>query len=385
MKTETFFVLNRFYLLFALLFTSIVPTFDLSILKENFTEFSGFMEPIIISVNSNINTNSTGFNFINTLIYIYLAGVALFFIRFIFQFIQLYFVAKKTKKTSYKNIQYQIIENETNSFSFFKLIFINKKITSPNDIENIIAHEHVHVQQFHSIDLIILEIITIIQWFNPVVWLFRKSIKEIHEYLADDGILSRGVDKVYYQQLLLNQTFGTQLNELTNNFNKTLIKRRFIMMTKSKTAKSNKLKLLISLPILAFLFVFATISKADAVISVPTENTNVGNQDPMTQVEKMPEFVGGMEALIQYISKNIKYPKSAAKAGVEGKVFVSFFVNEDGAISGVVVEKGVSPELDKEALRVISKMPKWTPGENQGKPVKVALTLPIQFKLDATK
>lgn len=98
-------------------------------------------------------------------------------------------------------------------------------------------------------------------------------------------------------------------------------------------------------------------------------------------VENMPEFPGGMAELMKYLQKNIKYPTISQENGVQGRVIVQFVVNRDGSIVDPVVLKSVDPYLDKEALRVVKAMPKWKPGEQRGKPVRVKFTLPVQFRL----
>lgn len=100
------------------------------------------------------------------------------------------------------------------------------------------------------------------------------------------------------------------------------------------------------------------------------------------EVEEMPEYPGGYDGLKNFIVENVKYPKKAKKDKVEGKVFVSFVVDEKGSVTDAKVVRGVDSELDKEALRVINKMEKWTPGKEKGEPVKVQYTVPIQFALN---
>jgi TonB family protein len=104
--------------------------------------------------------------------------------------------------------------------------------------------------------------------------------------------------------------------------------------------------------------------------------------DVYTVVEKMPEFPGGQDAMISFIGNNLKYPEVAKKDGIQGKVHVSFIIDEKGTVRDAKIEKSASPTLDKEALRVINSMPAWKPGIEKGKVVKVAFTLPINFVLD---
>ena len=101
-----------------------------------------------------------------------------------------------------------------------------------------------------------------------------------------------------------------------------------------------------------------------------------------TVVENNPEFPGGAAALMKYLKDNINYPVIAQENGIQGRVICQFVVNRDGKIVDAVVLRGVDPSLDKEALRVVNSMPKWNPGEQRGKPVRVRFTLPVQFKLE---
>lgn len=105
------------------------------------------------------------------------------------------------------------------------------------------------------------------------------------------------------------------------------------------------------------------------------------NQEVFDVVEQMPEYPGGMQALFQYMADNLKYPKDAMKQQVEGRVLVQFIVETDGSISNAEVIKRVFPSLDEEATRVINGMPKWAPGKQNGKVVRVKFTVPVSFRL----
>ena len=122
----------------------------------------------------------------------------------------------------------------------------------------------------------------------------------------------------------------------------------------------------------------------EVVFDEPVEevvDAGKGEEQIFTVVEQMPEYEGGYEAMMRFISKNMKYPATARRMGIEGSVFVSFVVDTEGKISEVQTIKGISADCDKEAVRVIEKMPPWKPGKQNGKPVKVRFVLPIKFKL----
>ena len=114
---------------------------------------------------------------------------------------------------------------------------------------------------------------------------------------------------------------------------------------------------------------------------VSQKTTEYTDKEPYGVVEQMPSYPGGMGALMQYLSNNIKYPKEAEKNGRQGRVICIFTVESDGSITDVKVSKSVAPSLDAEAVRVLSAMPRWIPGKQDGKPVRVNYTLPITFRL----
>jgi TonB family protein len=105
-------------------------------------------------------------------------------------------------------------------------------------------------------------------------------------------------------------------------------------------------------------------------------------QETNSEMDEMPEYKGGQEALFQFVKDNIVFPEEAKKNGVQGKVFVSFVIDEFGAVTESRITRSVNPVLDKEALRVVKQMSEWVPGKKEGKPVKVSMTLPIMFALD---
>ncbi|ERI80925.1 TonB-dependent receptor [Bacteroides pyogenes F0041] len=116
-------------------------------------------------------------------------------------------------------------------------------------------------------------------------------------------------------------------------------------------------------------------------VPVQVVETEPEEQTIFEVVEHMPEFPGGQAALMQYLAKNIKYPTIAQENGTQGRVIVQFVVNRDGSIVDAKVVRSVDPYLDKEALRVINTMPKWKPGMQRGKPVRVKYTVPVMFRL----
>ena len=116
-------------------------------------------------------------------------------------------------------------------------------------------------------------------------------------------------------------------------------------------------------------------------VAPEVEEEEVVEAEIFTIVEEMPEFPGGMQKLADYLAKNIKYPQMARESGIQGRVFVNFVVETDGSVSKVNVMRSLGGGCDEEAMRVVKSMPKWKPGKQRGKPVRVSYILPVNFKL----
>jgi hypothetical protein len=273
-KNETNFNQLRIYILGSIVISLLIPLssyairIDARILKYKENRLSGnsinYRDHYEIPElkNDNYKSLETGINTkafnlkikwleIIKLIY-YLIAIGLI-VKVIVQISLLIFHFYKSTKLRQKN--FIILSNHPymNSFSFFKWIFIRKGL-SGEDSEKIIAHEIIHATQYHSLDLIVIELLAAVMWFNPFVWMMRNTLQLVHEYLADEGVLSTGVDKLNYQALLINQVTEEKLICLSSSFNHSLIKKRMIMMTKSKFNQKIKIKSLVLVPVSILLF-----------------------------------------------------------------------------------------------------------------------------------
>ncbi|MBR5919402.1 MAG: TonB family protein, partial [Prevotella sp.] len=386
----------------------------------------------------------------------------------------------------------------------------------------VLAHECGHVACRHSVDMLFVDLIVALQWFNPVVWLLRQDLRIVHEYEADARVLSQGFNAYQYLSLLVQKAAGDAGYSVANGISlSSIVSKRVIMMTKKQSSKYAWARLLYVVPIVALSLaataktvvdyqviesktstemtlpddetlyvvdgnivekqdvkklkteeiqsikilkkeeatskwgtqgangvieittdrtkVHEAVMKSDdddklyvvdgniaskeivdalvkeeieavsvltgetatklwgskganGVIMITTKGANVSEKavaiDSVMQIpEEMPSFPGGVPALIEFLQKNVKYPVEAQKKGVEGRVVVSFVVEKDGSLTEIKTVRSVDPLLDEEAVRVVSAMPKWEPGKQKGKPVRVKYNVPISFKLtgSATK
>lgn len=324
---------------------------------------------------------------------IWLGIAALLALRFLWQLASICWLAWKSEVGYADGVKVRLTTVEGSPFSFFSWIFIHRNLMNELSLHEVLQHEQTHVRQWHSLDVMLSELACVVFWFNPFVWLLKREVRVNLEYLADQAVLQHGNDSRSYQYHLLSLTFPRSVATLSNNFNVLPLKKRIKMMNKKRTKEIGRLKYLLLLPVSVLLFMLSSApvnaqSKAtthpDGSVTIKyngkDEVIKKAGEDAYMVVDEMPEFPGGMKALMNYLSTNIKYPESAKQAKTEGRVTVQFVVGSDGACRDFKVLRGVSPDLDAEAVRVLSSMPKWTPGKFEGKPVPVRYTVPINFK-----
>ncbi len=415
LRRETFFQLNRVYLIAASLLSFAIPLIQSSWVQNLFitqqvqhtiNNSAVINNPIIIYSFIPVQNSLTIGEVFNG-IYI---GVTLFLLlRLLWQLLILKKAIEKPPPSA--------------AYSFFKKISLGEN----QDKSGIIAkHEQVHAGQWHSVDVMIIETVMIINWFNPVVYLYRFAIKYIHEFIADRHVVQRGTDKADYALLLLSQTFNVPTHTLVNPFyNHTLLKQRIRMLQKNKSHRIALVKYGLSAPLFMLMLVFssATINnskvvnainkKTEKVFSTTAENAVTGitshaeipdqealavdqyvenynkkinelridstksvGSDKFTTIENTPKFPG---SFADFIRENTKYPDAMREANVHGTVHVEFIIEKDGSISHIKAIDGPGYGSEQEAERVMALSPKWKPAYQNGKPVKLGFTVPISF------
>ena len=416
-----------------------------------------------------------------------------------------------------------VTDRDVSPFSWMHYI-----VLSPSDYEaqdaSVLAHERGHIRLHHSLDVILVDTLTALQWFNPAMWMLRQDLRAIHEYEADAAVLSQGINMRQYQYLLIHKALGACGYSVANGITHSTLKNRIhMMLTNKKTNRASWLKLLALLPIVGTVLALNAETVNDYVyaekpqtpqkkvvkkgrkdgqvkmnaktIEVQTEKGTLTGENVTVElnadkqesndweknqiflgeqfegaeplividlkiatmeqlkaldqkeidnitvlkdseellklyakhfdadtsngilfintkeyvkngkkeflgvavkakkeeeadpkgvfdvVENMPAFPGGPAELMNFLSTNVKYPATAIKDSIQGRVIATFIVEKDGSISGAKVVKHVSDDLDAEAIRVIESMPKWIPGKQNGKEVRVKYTIPVTFRL----
>jgi TonB family protein len=389
LRKETFFQLNRVYLVAAALLSFLIP-----LIQSESVQHLAITEQVRYSLYGgeavNIYTykpiESSPITIGQVLTFLYLVGIAFLTIRFILQLIRVNKIINAPAPSSV-------------AYSFFNKISMGESVVKQDVV---MAHEQVHARQWHSVDVMLIEAVMIINWFNPVVYLYRFAVKHIHEFIADQQALKVGADKAEYALLLLSQTFSAPSHQLVNPFyNHSLLKQRIIMIQKNKSHRVVLFKYVLSAPLFGLMLILssATINNSKTINTIHNEAGNVFSSaitdiasanDYQQQenpnkvyeaVDHVPEFIGGPSAFGSYLVKTIKYPADARKDKIEGKVYVTFIVERDGSLTDVKVLRGPGHGLNEEALRVIKSSPKWKPGTQDGKKVRIAYTIPVNFTL----
>jgi TonB family protein len=379
LRRETYFRLNRSYLLGAMLFSLLAPLLPFPAPGTFTSSLAVYLNPVTILPDPVAPLSTGHLRWMEMACIVWLTGASLFLLRFLVQVVLLVRMTRKAGSSHTDGIRIVPVDYGYSPFSFFRVIFLRREGLDEERLRVILGHEQVHIRQGHSWDLLAGGILTSLQWFNPCAWLAVRDLKTLHEYLADEGVLRSGADPSAYRQLILDEILGIRISSLASNFNMHLLKKRIAMMTTKRSPVWKKTKFLLILPSLAAALSILT---AGAALTYPREgtpDTGTVKDSVYKSPEHMPAFPGGDQELVKFILTNLKYPAEALKQKIEGKVLVNFIVRKDGSIGEVKIIRGIGGGCDEEAARVVKMMPRWTPGTVKGKPVNVSLVLPIQF------
>ena len=563
LRNERYFFLNRIYLVTGMLASLTFPLWSVHYTvytSEVVPETIGYLKmPVEQLANTQVTYDLTVPVWKISVMILYFVVVALLFTRFIYNTRSVLQILRNSPVNRQGVVKVIRNDNYSFSFSFFSYVFINNSIPDIEK-EEIINHERVHICQHHWIDLLLVELLCIIQWFNPFAWIYMKQVRQNHEYLADNEAIMRSPSPAVYRATLINQMYGSPIINLGNSFNYSLNRKRFTMMKKISRSPFRKMKILLILPVVAIImYSFAkpeyryktdiitpvnnpsgikqesnvkglVVAKEDgkplqgttvviagttvgtvtdskgqfALEKVPEESTlvfsyvgykyvrikpdmtktmlirmardtfaiqtvpvildhnmkdvaGIGNNQPLifldgvridskrlkeidpgdiqsievlkeesaiekygdegkygvilitsknpstdknkakgndirtteknnpeaiyTIVEEVPSFPGGQSALTTWLNEKIIYPEDAVRNKISGEVKVGFVVSSNGKIEDVRIVMPLYPSIDREAYRVVSSLPDWNPGKQNGKAVDVYYVIPISFEV----
>ena len=429
LSKETFHRFNRIALLGVMLLSCLLPLIQVTVKEASPVNMQVMsMEDLLLMYQWNrgmtmVEEGSHTLRWQGMLVLVYFAGLLFVIARHLWSLGRMLFLIRHSRCEKLDHgVRLVIHHRPIAPFSWMRYIVI-----SETDLKEgghyILVHEQAHIRLRHSWDLLLTELCAWVQWFNPAIWLLKQELQNIHEYEADEEVLRQGIQAKEYQMLLIKKAVGARLYSIANSFNHSSLKKRITMMIRKKSNPWARAKYLYVLPLAAVTvaaFARPEISQpldeissvkvndlsavletyADKNVSNPAEKDLQSKADSTTQkvvtpaasdnqtfdvVEQMPEFPGGMRAGLEFMARNLKYPTKAQEAGKQGRVIVQFIVQKDGSLSDLHVLCAVDPWLDAEAIRVISIMPKWKPGMQDGKAVAVKYTMPVTFALEGSK
>ena len=404
MRKTTFFTFNRIALLAGSLLCLALPLvhWDFSgIVAANVIPTLTLPEAVVSAEGGTPGAADKGISWLEAVSGIYLLGALTVLIMNILSIIKTYRVIASGEHIRKDGFKVTIVDAPVASFSFLGHIVISREDFTANPV--IMTHEISHVKKCHSLDVLLFSIVTVIHWYNPLVWLARAELKMLHEYEADDSVINQGVNTADYQLLLVKKAVGEHRFRLANGFNHTKLSNRITMMMSEKTNGWIRLAYVACIPLLACTLCFSSFRSPDSTESLiiaendstPLSTSNVSaikstsktisdddKSIPFQTVEVKPMFQGGnANNFAKWVNENIVYPEDALKAKKQGRVIVMFTITSEGKMSNAKVLRGTFKSMDDEALRVIKSSPEWTPGMMHGKAVSVTYTFPVVFKL----
>jgi TonB family protein len=378
LKRSLHFRFNRFFILAALVLAAVLPWVELPVQQTMMPALPGFaLAEATISTGSQADASiwshlTSG----QVLTWLYGMGAAVMLIRLLLQLLNLWRWRHKLPAEEKSGYQLILTNGALPTFSFFRWLFWdNSQPLTEAEETLILAHEQTHMRQWHSADVLVLEVGKILFWFHPAVYAFQKAQRAVHEYLADEAAIRHSSPDIYLKLLThsLLQKFNLQL---VQSFYQSPLKNRMKMLQLSQTAKPTVWKAVASITLVALVITFYACRSQDGIIPSKTATT----------VDQMPMYEGGIEAFNMQIQQEIRYPASARNDAVQGEVLAAYTVTKNGTIENIEIIKGIREDLDEEVKRVIATLNKsWTPGRKGSKAVDVRMTFPVNFMIDGIK
>lgn len=384
LENERMFRFNRVYLLGSIVFSLIIPL-QLFSIKPFFSAAINVvqLDGIIIKTNREV-LDKMDYN----QILMYVAGIVygvivlILIVRFFRNLYSFYKNIKNNKTEIINNQKIVLVKESILPHSFWNAIFINAKEFENGKIPSeLIVHEQAHIKQKHSLDILFIEILQIIFWFNPLIILFKKAIKLNHEFLADQAVNEQFESVSAYQSLLLDIAYNKTNIALASNINYLITKKRFLMMTKEESPLKIILKAFtVGIVSVLMLFIFSTNAVAQEVSKIENQSKDF----LMTaDVDVQPQFPGGILEFYKLVGQNYRVPKELSKNKTNGKVYLQFMIEKDGSLSEITILRDkLGYGAGEEAVRVLKLSPKWIPASDKGNPVRVMYSLPIMIQAE---
>jgi bla regulator protein BlaR1 len=369
LKKETFFKWNRAYLLLTPMLSFILPLVKLDLIRDNIpAEFLVQLPAIVLGKNTSggitsetleavsINTsNSWGTSEIFQMLWI--IGLLVSMVIFCVKLYRLEKFKRRGEEVIINNTKIISLSNTDTAFSFFNTIFLGDQLSDAQKL-NILLHEKIHVAQYHSIDLLFFEILRIVFWFNPLIYVYQNKMVLLQEFTADAAVAAQNGKHAYYQDLL-SQVFNTESISFVNTFfNHSLIKKRILMLQKSKSRKIFQLKYLLLLPVVCMMLVYTSCS--DEKVEDQASLASNSETEVMDKINELGEAIMKKGNLSDEEMRALKFLSTEAKPGDKIYESIENYLEEtkfdsEGKVSFATIEKApVYPGcegLDNEAAK----------------------------------
>ncbi len=397
LKKETFFQWNRAYLLLTFLLSLVLPWVKIEALKTTISTEAVYYPSFLWQMDAVVLVGEEAvaplfWERFTAYEWVLLAGTLVMVVWLAIKLIRIGRLRSRGTITTYDSYTKIVVAQSEVAFSFFKQVFLGDGISKEKEPQ-ILAHELVHIKQWHSLDLLFFELLRLVLWFNPLVYSYQNRMAELHEFIADAHMAKTNKKEQY--QLLLSEVFQTQNLSFVNQFFKgSMIKKRIVMLTKQKSKAVYQFKYLLFLPLILCMLVYASCEietrKVENEEGVSLKVSSNDNFIAFMEVDEVPIFPGCegaadmkacfREKIQNHIRKHFNYPQEAQQQGIQGRVAIMFTIDGDGNIANIK-KRGPHELLENEAVRIIQRLPKMQPGKNNGEVVNVPFSIPITFRL----
>ncbi len=335
LKKETFFNLNRIYLLLTPILGTALPFISVDFIQKSIPQEYVVQLPAVVvgDTISEAIPNATSF-WLPSLLDLWLFGIALSAVIFIWKIFRITKIYLSGNTVYFDGLKLKILPKTDTAFSFFNTIYLGENI-SEEKRSSIVAHEKIHIQQKHTLDLLFFEILRIIFWFNPLIYVFQNRMATLHEFIADEKLTAENDKKQYYQNLL-SEVFKTEKISFINTFfNKSLIKKRISMLQKSKSRKAAQLKYLLLLPAICAMLIYTACSNEPKTEETPIVQQS--DSEVMNKINELAEAIMKKGEMTPEEEKALKLLTTEAQPGDKVYTSVQEYLNETEGEGGMSV------------------------------------------------
>ncbi len=403
LKKETFFSYNRVYLLLTPVLALVLPFLKIELLQNSIPSQVLVELPEVLVTTGKAPEISENAASLDLWSLIYAGGAMISLILLLNKFRLLWLLSKKGERKRKNGIDIVKVPGSTVAFSFNQTVFIGEHLER-HEREQIVSHEMVHVRERHSFDLLFFEVLKVFLWFNPLIYIFQTRISALHEFQADARVVKTGEKQRYFQQLL-NSAFESRDISFVNQFyTESLIKKRIIMLQRTKSKSVSKIKYLLVIPLMLLMLLYVSGTAAQAqepkvsVVKTEVSKDSVLTVVPFAVVEEVPVYPGcedletneeKKECMSNKITNfvNTNFNTGLGKElGLTGlnRIYVQFKISSSGEVTEVK-SRASNEALGKEAERVVAALPMMQPGKQKGREVAVMYSLPINFMVPEEK